>query len=339
MLSTSNSPYIVAEMSASHCGSLERAFAIVDAAADAGADAVKLQTWDVITLDTRPIESGPWKGRSLVDLYEEAITPWEWHPLLFDRCRERGIDCFSAPFDLKSVDFLETLNCPIYKIASFEIPHLELVAAAAETGKPIIISTGMASIEEIAAAVETATKHGAGGITLLKCTSAYPAPIDQANLITMADMYDQFGCAVGLSDHTTGLTCAGAATALGASVIEKHLGLDDQGPDGHFSARPEEFALMVQVCRQVATAMGEVRYGGVAAEADSRQFRRSVWAIADIEPGEPFTRQNVALLRPAGGIEPALFPDTLTRKASRALTRGEPITEDCVLGPLTGHYW
>lgn len=326
------SPLIVAEMSASHLGSLERALQIVDAAKEAGANCVKLQTWhaDGMTVCETPLPSGPWAGRSMTDLYRECRTPWEWHATIFDHCRKLGMLCFSAPFDEKSIEFLETLGCPIYKIASPEITHLELIRAAASKGKPLVISTGMATEEEIEAAVETATKAGAAGLTLLKCVSAYPAPLEGFDLMTMAHMAERFGCLVGLSDHTLTTTAAVAATALGASIIERHLSLDREGPDGAFASMPSEFEEMVRAVRAAATVVGGVRYGPNEAERDSLQYRRSLWVVNDISENEVITRDNVAVLRPSGGMEPARLESTLGMRASVALKRGTALTYDVV---------
>lgn len=323
-------PYIVAEMSASHLGSLKRAMAIVEAAADAGADSVKLQTWSRMTVSDAIIEAGPWAGRSLSQLYDECRTPWEWHAPLFERCRQLGLGAFSTPFDQESVDFLETLNCPVYKIASFEITHLPLIRYIASKGKPMILSTGMATGEEIEEALREATVHGAGGVTLLKCVSAYPAPTADFNLMTMAHMVERFDCQAGLSDHTRGSTVAVAATALGATVIEKHLSLDREGPDGGFACTPEEFAAFVRDVRTAAAAIGGVVYEPLPAEADSIQFRRSLWVTKDVAAGEEFTPENVGILRPQGGMPPDHYEAVLGELAARPLFRGTPLTSDCI---------
>lgn len=323
-------PYIVAEMGASHCGSLARALKIIDAAKEAGADAIKLQTWSEMTVCAEPIKSGPWAGRTLVDLYRDCRLPWDWHATIFEHARSLDLGCFSTPFDDESVAFLETLECPVYKIASFEVTHLTLIRRAAATGKPIIISTGMANEQEIENAIDAATTSGAGGITLLKCVSAYPAPVEDFNVITMAHMVERFGCQAGLSDHTRGSAVAIAATALGAAVIEKHVSIDRDGPDGGFVSTPDEFAAFVRDVRAASAAVGGVRYGPLEAEADSLQFRRSLWVTRDVKAGEEFTRENVAILRPQGGLPPDHLDAVIGTRAKRDATRGEPVTSDLV---------
>jgi pseudaminic acid synthase len=272
---------IIAELSANHLGSLKRALAIVDEAAKAGADAIKLQTFtpEQMVEPGTLIKSGPWAGSDALDLYREAHTPREWHEPLFERAHARGLIAFSSVFHPDDVDFLESLRCPIYKIASFELTDHRLIRYAAETGKPIVLSTGMASLQEIAGAAVAATLHttGAPRLTVLKCTSAYPASPADANLATMADLRKRYGCAVGLSDHTKGIGVAVAAAALGADMIEKHLTLrrSDGGLDAAFSMEPAEFRAMVTECRRAAEALGEVRYGPSAAEEAHLQLRRA----------------------------------------------------------------
>lgn len=297
-------PFIVAEMSCNHLGSLERALRIVDAAAAAGADAVKLQTWSVMAYPGYKIPSGPWAGRDLAELYAEAKTPWEWHEPIFERCKERGIVGFASVFDTEALLFLETLGCPMYKISSFEITDLKLISAVAKTGKPMIVSTGMATELEIHEAMDTMIDNGAQDITLLKCTSSYPASIEACNLATIADMRDQFRCEVGVSDHTLGTSAAIAATALGATMIEKHLTLAraDGGPDAGFSAEPAELAAMVAGCREARSAIGEVHYGPTEEEKPSLQFRRSLFAKHNILAGQPILPDQVIALRPAIGL-------------------------------------
>ena len=319
-------PLIVAEIGASHCGSLGRALELVDAAFYAGADAAKLQTWSEMTAADFTIPSGPWRGRKLAELYEHCRTPWQWHSTIFERARDIGIEVFSTPFDEDSVDFLERLGCPRYKIASFEITHLRLIRHAAATGKPIVISTGMATFEEIEAAVETATTAGAGGITLLKCVSAYPAPPEGFNLITMAAMPHEFGCPSGLSDHTKGSVLAVAATALGAAMIEKHIGIRDEGPDGGFVTEPIEFEAMVAAVHECAAAIGGIAHGPTAAERDSLVFRRSLWVTRDIRAGEQLTGQNMGILRPLGGARPDEWESYLGERVARDVPRGTPVT-------------
>jgi len=268
-------PFIVAELSCNHQGSLDRALALVDAVVDAGADAIKLQTWtpgSMVQDHTYVMRTGPWRGRNLANLYHEAHTPWEWHPVIFDYAQKQGIEAFSTPFDVGALEFLESLNCPRYKVASFSLINLPLIRAIAETRTPIILSTGMATEEEINAAIDAS---GYNDLTLLKCTSAYPADASDANLATMQDMAAFYGNS-GLSDHTPGIGVAVAAAALGATVIEKHLTLlrADGGPDAAFSMEPDEFKQMVTACRQAAAAIGTVRYGPTEAELPMLEVRR-----------------------------------------------------------------
>lgn len=294
---------ICAELSANHNGSLERALAIVDAAADAGATLFKLQTWmpDTMCLDrTYTLKSGRWAGMNLFDLYREAHLPWEWHKPIFDRCAERGIECFSAPFDRESVDFLETLGCSRYKIASFELVDLELIRYAASKYNPMILSTGMASLDEIKAA-QRACEEYTTPITFLQCTSAYPADASDANLLTMRSMNIKTGWPVGLSDHTPGIGVAVAAVALGAVMIEKHLTLSraDGGLDASFSMEPHEFKQMVTECRRAAAAIGTPIYG--CGPNESTELRRSLYWAKDIEAGEVITADHLRTARPSQG--------------------------------------
>jgi sialic acid synthase SpsE len=265
-------------------------------------------------------------GRQLRELYEECKLPWDWHGPIIARCRRLGMVGFSTPFDSASVDFLETLGVPLYKIASFEITDLPLIFRVAATGKPLIISTGMATISEIEEAVRAATIGGCGGLTLLKCVSAYPAPVEDFNLLTMCDMEQRFQCRVGLSDHTAGSAVAVAATALGATVIEKHLSLDREGPDGGFAALPEEFAQMVKEVRLVDASLGVPRYGPLDVERASLQFRRGLWATQDIAPGECFTTENVGILRPAAEMAPSRLAEVLRCCAAAHVSRGTPLS-------------
>lgn len=325
------SPFIVAELSCNHLGSLPRAMDLIAAAAEAGADAVKLQCWSEMTIDTRPLTSGPWAGMTLKNLYRECYTPWEWFGELFAQARMLGIECFSSVFDRAALDFLEEQhNCPRYKIASFEITDLPLIRAVSATGKPMIISTGMATWDEIHAAYWEARNPP---ITLMVCTSAYPAPITSANLRRLQDLRGgSIGLSsvdgVGLSDHTLGITAAIAATALGAAMIEKHLTLRraDGGPDAGFSAEPHEFATMVTACREAAQALGEVRYGPTDAERDSLQYRRSLWVVEDIPAGGEVTARNVRSLRPADGIPAMHMPDVIGCKVRDGVSRGTALT-------------
>lgn len=321
-------PFIIAELSCNHLGSLDRAMRLVQAAADAGADAVKLQTWWQMALPGYVIESGPWAGRDLAALYDECATPWEWHKPIFDRCRELGMVGFSSVFDVESLEFLESLGCPIYKIASFEIIDLPLIRAVAATGKPMIISTGMATHDEIQ---DAATAAEGVDLTLLRCVSAYPAPLSAANLWSMTAL-GTFPCctAYGLSDHTLGTTAAIAAVALGATVIEKHLTLSraDGGPDASFSAEPDEFAAMVKACREAHQALGSVHYGPTEAERGSLQFRRGLWITRDVKAGDELTPDNVRSLRPALGLPPRELPNVMGKRLKVDVPRGTPLSWD-----------
>ena len=334
-------PFVIAEMSGNHNQSLERALAIVEAAAHAGAHAIKLQTYtaDTITLDVRGSSfeindpDSLWAGQNLHDLYQQAHTPWEWHGPIMERARELGLICFSSPFDETAVDFLEELDVPAYKIASFENNHLPLIAKAASTGKPLIISTGMASIGELEQAVSTARSAGCTDLILLKCTSTYPATPANTNVRTIPHLRELFGCEVGLSDHTMGMGVAVAAIALGATVIEKHFTLSraEGGVDSAFSLEPAELATLVQESERAWQALGQVRYGPTEAEQKSLVFRRSIYASADIEAGEPFTRANIRIVRPGHGAPPHLFKQLLGRKARQDYSFGTPLSLDQLL--------
>ena len=327
-------PYVVAELSGNHNGSLERALAIMEAAKTAGADAVKLQTYtaDTMTIDHDgsdfAIEGGLWAGRRLYELYQEAATPWEWHEALFEKGRELGITVFSTPFDVTAVEFLERLNAPAYKIASFEAIDLPLIARVAATGKPIILSTGMTDLAELAEAVETARQNGCRSLALLHCVSAYPAPVEEANLRTIPHLAEAFGTATGLSDHTRGNAVAVAAVAVGAAILEKHFTLNraDGGPDAAFSLEPAELEALVNDCRNAWRAIGHVFYGRTASETGSVQFRRSLYAVTDIAKGERLTSDNVRSIRPGYGLAPKHLPELLTRTARRSIARGTPLT-------------
>lgn len=331
--------FIIAEISANHRGSLEGALELIAAAKDCGVDAVKLQTYtaDTITLDSDRecflIGKGTiWSGRRLYDLYREAHTPWEWHPRLFEAAKDAGLVCFSSPFDETAVDLLDSLGCPAYKIASFELVDIPLIRKAAATGKPLIMSTGMASLDEVAEAVKAAEEGGAPGAALLKCTSAYPAPPDEMNLKAIPRLAQRFGLPVGLSDHTLGCTAAVAAVALGACLIEKHLTLrrSDGGPDAAFSLEPDEFKTMVQSVRTAEAALGDGRFGPTASDAASMRFRRSLFVVEDIEKGGILTHQNVRSIRPGDGLHPRHLFDVLGRNAARPLKRGEPLSMEDV---------
>lgn len=335
-------PFVIAEMSGNHNRSLDRALAIVDAAADAGAHAIKLQTYtaDTMTLDLRTgdfvisDEKSLWAGRTLYELYDEAHTPWDWHAPIMRRAAERGIMSFSSPFDASSVDFLESLGVPAYKIASFENTDLALVRKVAATGKPMIVSTGMATIAELDLTVRTAREAGCGDLILLKCTSTYPASPENTNLLTIPHMRELFGCEVGLSDHTMGVGAAVAAVALGATVVEKHFTLSrrEGGVDSAFSLEPDELKLLVAETERAHLALGRVSYGATDAEKGSLQFRRSLHVVADVEEGEALTANNVRAIRPGSGLPPAYLDMIIGRRAVRRLARGTALSLDHVLG-------
>jgi N-acetylneuraminate synthase len=325
-------PYVIAEMSGNHNQSLERALAIVDAAADAGAHAVKIQTYtaDTMTLDIAEGEffiSDPgslWQGNSLHKLYQQAHTPWEWHAPIFRRARERGIVCFSTPFDDSAVELLESLQAPAYKIASFELVHLPLIRRVAATGKPMIMSTGMATLAEIDEAVAAARGAGCTQLALLKCTSTYPATPGNSNVRTIAHMRGLYDCEVGLSDHTMGVGVAVAAVACGATLVEKHFTLAraDGGVDSAFSLEPAELACLVTETERAWQGLGEVRYGCTAAEAPSLAYRRSIYVVADLKAGDVLGMDNLRCIRPGGGLPPKYLEMVLGRRVSRDVRRG-----------------
>jgi N-acetylneuraminate synthase len=329
-------PYVICELSANHGGSLERALALVDAAAATGADAIKIQTYtpDTMTIDVDGpdfrIEGGLWDGTTLYKLYGEAQTPFEWHAALFERAAARGVPLFSSPFDETAVDLLEGLSAPAYKIASFEVVDLPLIARVARTGKPMIMSTGLANLDEIGEAVEAARTNGCRELVLLHCTSAYPAPVEQADVRTLADLAERFGCVGGLSDHTPGTAVAVAAVALGASVVEKHFtrARADGGPDSAFSLEPDEFSALVRDCKDAWRALGRVRHDRAGAEAGNAAFRRSLYIVNDVAAGEPLTAANVRSIRPGFGLPPKHLPAVLGRPAARPLKRGERLAWD-----------
>jgi pseudaminic acid synthase len=329
--------FIIAELSANHNGSLENAVKTIQAAKHAGADAIKLQTYtaDTITIDVKTddfkINQGTiWDGKYLYDLYKEAHTPWEWHEQLFKVAQNEGLICFSSPFDNSAVDFLDKLKTPAYKIASFEITDIPLIEYVASKGKPVIISTGIAELNDIEEAIAACHRQGNNEIALLKCTSAYPAPVEEANLVTIPDMANRFDTIVGLSDHTLGDTVAIAAVALGAKIIEKHFILDREngGPDAEFSMEPEEFRVMVQSIRTVEKAIGQVTYKLTEKTKSNKKFARSLYIIKDIAAGEKFTLENIRSIRPGNGLPPKFLREVLGKKALVNLSRGTPLSID-----------
>jgi len=329
-------PVIVAELSGNHNGSLDRALKIVDLAAASGAHAVKLQTYtaETMTLPLREREffvsdpKNPWTGRSLYDLYHEAHTPWDWHGPLFERCRKHGMLGFSSPFDASAVDFLETLGVPCYKIASFELIDLPLIRKVAATGKPMVVSTGMATVEEIADAVAAARGAGCRDLVLLKCTSTYPADPANSHLRTIPHLSAMFQCPVGLSDHTHGIGAAVAAVALGAVMIEKHLTLSraEGGVDAMFSLEPQELTSLAAEARRAWQSMGEVRYGPTKDEERSLQYRRSLYVVKAMRAGDLFSAENVRAIRPGLGLPPKHLDLVLGRKAARDVPAGTALS-------------
>ncbi len=332
--------YIIAEVSANHHQSLEEAMQIVRAAHEAGADAIKLQTYtpDTLTIDSdKPyfqIKGTIWEGKNLYKLYQEAYTPWEWHIPLKQLVEDLGMTFFSTPFDRSAVEFLEKLSVPAYKIASFEVVDLPLIERIAATGKPIIMSTGMANLAEIAEAVSTIRSVGNPALALLKCTSAYPSPPEEMNLRTIPHLAAAFQTPVGLSDHTLGIAVPIAAVSLGACIIEKHLTLSRavSGPDSAFSLEPDEFRQMVEQIRIAEKALGQVSYTVSPSEEGSRAFRRSLFVVRDVKAGEQFTPDNVRSIRPADGLPPRFLPHILGRSAARDIERGTPLSWDLVSG-------
>lgn len=329
-IGASEPPYVIAEMSANHNGHLEVALETMEMAKQMGADALKIQTYsaDTMTIDCDSdefqISGGLWDGYSLFKLYEEAQTPYEWHGELFAHARKLGITIFSSPFDETAVDLLEELNAPAYKIASFEATDLPLIEYAASTGKPVILSTGMADLDEIGEAVAVAREAGCSELVLLHCVSGYPTPAEQYNLRTIPDLAERFGAVVGLSDHTLGTNVAIAGVAMGASVIEKHVILSRQskGPDSEFSLEPEELKQLCRGVREAWSALGVAGYERKAAEEANTRFRRSIYVVRDIKKGERLTRENIRRIRPGFGLEPKYFESVLGKRAARNLERG-----------------
>jgi len=340
VLGAGNRPFIVAEMSGNHNHSLERALEIVQAAAESGVHAVKLQTYtaDTITLDINDgdffIEDKDnlWRGRSLYDLYSEAYTPWQWHEPIFKRCRELGLIAFSTPFDETAVDFLESLDVPCYKIASFENTDLPLIRKVAATGKPMIISTGMASVAEMDETVRTAREAGCEDLVLLKCTSSYPASPEDSNLLTIPHMQKLFDCPVGLSDHSMGIGVAVASIALGACMIEKHFTLSraDGGVDSAFSTEPEEMRQLVIETERAWQAMGRISYSPGEQESKSLKFRRSLYIARDMAAGEVLTPDNLRIIRPGYGLEPKYYDVLLGKRINRDVKKGTPLNWDLI---------
>ncbi len=335
-------PFVIAEMSGNHNQSLERAMEIVEAAARTGAHALKIQTYtpDTMTIDMDEREfhisdpKSPWQGASLYKLYGEAYTPWEWHKPIFERAQKLGMIPFSTPFDGTAVDFLEELGVTCYKIASFENTDLPLIRRVAATGKPLIISTGMATLAELDETVRTARDAGCKDLVLLKCTSSYPATPENCNLNTIPHLRELFGCEVGLSDHTRGIGVAIAAVSLGATVIEKHFTLNrsDGGVDSAFSMEPSELSMLVTECEQARLALGTVMYGPTNAELGSLKFRRSIYIVEDVQEGDTLTAQNIKTIRPGDGLPPKYYDYLLGKKVSCSAKRGEPVTWDLLLG-------
>ena len=338
-ISNNSTPYIIAELSANHNGSISRAFESILAAKESGVDAIKIQTYtaDTMTIDCDreefQIAGGLWNGYSLYDLYKEAQTPYEWHKPLFDYAKKIGVTIFSSPFDSTAVDLLEELNTPAYKIASPEIIDLPLIKYVAQTKKPMIISTGMANLDEISEAVGVARENGCQDLVLLHCISSYPAPFEQSNLRTIPDLTEKFNVLAGLSDHTMGTVVATTSVALGACVIEKHFTLsrDDKGPDSEFSLEPDELKQLCQDTKTAWQSLGKAGYERKSAEEANVKFRRSIYAIKDIKKGEQFTKDNVQRIRPGFGLAPKYYEQILGRTAKFDIRRGAPLSFNLVL--------
>jgi N-acetylneuraminate synthase len=332
-------PYVVAELSANHNGNIERAFEIIKSARDSGADAIKIQTYtaDTMTLDCDSkdfiIDDGLWKGRTLYELYKWAETPYEWHKEIFDYANKIGITCFSTPFDETAVDLLEDLNTPAYKVASFEIIDIPLLRYIATTRKPIIISTGMANLEEITEAVEVVKECGCTDIALLHCISSYPAPLEQSNLKVIEDLRKKFNLTVGLSDHTMGIIASVTSVALGASIIEKHFTLDrtDKGPDSDFSIEPNELSDLCKLSKDAWKALGKADYRIKDAESNNIKYRRSIYVVKDMSPGDVITRENIRRVRPGYGIMPKHFDSVIGKSVNRKIQKGQPLKWDFIV--------
>ena len=331
-------PFIIAEMSGNHNQSLQRAISIVEAAAKAGADAIKLQTYTADTMTLKGVEkiedkNSLWYGEELYSLYEKAHTPWDWHKPIFDKAKELGIMAFSSPFDATAVDFLEELNAPIYKIASFENTDHPLLKKVASTGKPVIMSTGVSKLSDITESVEVLRENGCKDLTLLKCTSTYPATPDKTNIKTIPHLQKLFNCKVGLSYHTLGIGVAVASVALGATVIEKHFTLSraDGGVDSAFSLEPQELKALCEETKRAFLSLGEIQYGIQDVEKNSKIFKRSIYVSEDIKMGHAFTPTNIRVLRPGYGLEPKYYENLIGTKAKKDLKRGTPLQLDDIL--------
>ena len=333
-ISSTSPVFIIAELSANHNGSLDTAIETIRAAKRAGADAIKFQTYtaDTITIDSKKndflIKGTIWEGRNLHSLYSEAFTPWEWHEQLFAVAKEEGLECFSSPFDPTAVELLESLNVPAYKIASFEITDIPLIELVASKGKPIIISTGIAELEDIELAIDACERMGNENIAILKCTSSYPAPIEEANMIMVKDFAERFNMIVGLSDHTIGSTAPVVATCFGAKIIEKHFILDRSigGPDSSFSMNEAEFTEMVKAVREAEKAIGKVDYNLTDKQKKGKDFSRSLYIVEDIAEGEVLTEKNIRSIRPGFGLHPKFFKEVLGKKVKRNIEKGERLS-------------
>ena len=339
-IGTNCKPFIIAEMSGNHNSSIERALQIVDRASECGAHAIKLQTYtpDTMTINAKGglfdinDKTSPWKGKNLYELYEEAHTPWEWHQKIFERAKEKDIIVFSTPFDITSVDFLESLNVSAYKIASFENTDLPLLKKVAKTGKPVIMSTGLATVGDLEESVDVLRKNGCSDLVLLKCTSTYPSSPENTNLVTIPHLSKLFNVHVGLSDHTLGVGAAIASVSFGTRIIEKHFTLSraDGGVDSAFSIEPNELKILVEETERAFLSLGQVQYGIQEAEKRSLRFKRSIYVVRDIRAGEKLTNENIRIIRPGNGLKPKYFENVLGRTASHPLKRGTPLTWDFI---------